>query len=417
MGLSKICVLLGLVGSTLSLISACSLHDIKEESEKIESRSTISGVVAFENSNTKPVYARLYEQKSKHVELINQVALNADGTYQFYVLPGTYLAAAYIDQNNNQQYERDEPAIYAGHQENKFDFNDIQQKQHFEHPKLIIKGPIQKVYDGKQRQALNNITQNIGKIVTLDDPMFGAENASLGLWQPLDFIQQVGGGLLMLQEYDKTKTPVIFVHGIMGNPLEFKVIIEKLNRDKFQPWVLYYPSGVRLDMVSDYFLNALNQLQNIYGFSDVQIIAHSMGGLMSRSLLMKQQVKPSFDISLFVTINSPLYGMDGAASGVKHSPIVIPSWRDVASGSDYVKRVHDWRLPADIPYHLIFSYLKEEDGDGVVPLSSQLSQSLQDEAIKIYGFNAQHAGILKMPELATRINKILANPEMKTKGN
>ena len=164
-------------------------------------------------------------------------------------------------------------------------------------------------------------------------------------------------------------------------------------------------------------MKALNQLHNIYAFSDVQIIAHSMGGLMSRSLLMKQQVKPSFDISLFVTINSPLYGMDGAASGVKHSPIVIPSWRDVASGSDYVTRVHDWRLPADIPYHLIFSYLKEEDGDGVVPLSSQLSQSLQDEAIKIYGFNAQHAGILKMPELATRLNQILANPEMKTTGN
>ena len=402
-----------LLACALYLLSACSLWEIKEQTEIIEDKSTISGVVQLEKGIAGSVFVRLYQHKNSYIELVNQMTLNTNGSYQFNVLPGRYLVAAYIDQNSNQQYERGEPAVYDGYAQKQPDLIDVQEKQHYKRPVLTISGPIQKVSSLKLKKSFNKAVQNIGKVVNLNDPMFGYDNASLGLWRPLEFVQQFGGGLLMLQDYDKEKTPVIFVHGIMGNPLNFEAIIKELDRDKFQPWVLYYPSGMRLDMVSDYFLNALNQLYAEYGFSDVQIIAHSMGGLMSRSFLMKQQVEPAFEISLFVTINSPLYGMDSAASGVKHSPIVISSWRDVAADSDYVKRVHEWQHPADIPYHLFFSYLKGEDGDGVVSLSSQLSPSLQEEAVKIYGFNARHAEILKQPEFISRLNSILSNPGVK----
>ncbi len=108
-----------------------------------------------------------------------------------------------------------------------------------------------------------------------------------------------------------------------------------------------------------------------------------MGGLMIRSFVMKhQQDQNEYQISLVITINSPLYGMDSATMGVK-SPIVIPVWRDIASNSDYVKRVHAWRWPKEIPYHLVFSFLPKKEGDGVVPLRSQLSLTLQDEAVRI----------------------------------
>ena len=410
MKLFKKCLLLA---CTLYLLSACALREIKEQVELIEDKSIISGFVELDKGITGSVYVRLYQHKNSYIELVNQMVLNTNGSYQFHVLPGRYLVAAYIDQNSNQHYERTEPAVYEGYGQKQPDLIDVQEKQHYKRPALTISGPIQKVSSLDLKVSLSKTVQNIGKIVNLNDPMFGDDNASMGLWRPLEFVQQFGGGLLMLQDYDKEKIPVIFVHGIMGNPLNFEAVIKELDRDKFQPWVLYYPSGMRLDMVSDHFLKALNQLYAEYRFSDIQIIAHSMGGLMCRSFLMKQQIEPAFEISLFVTINSPLYGMDSAASGVKHSPIVIPSWRDVATDSDYVRRVHEWQHPSRIPYHLFFSYLKGEDGDGVVSLSSQLSLSLQEEAVKIYGFNARHAGILKQPEFISRLNSILSNPEMK----
>ena len=65
-------------------------------------------------------------------------------------------------------------------------------------------------------------------------------------------------------------------------------------------------------------------------------------------------------------------------------------------------------MPDETAYHLVFSYLPGEEGDGVVPMNSQLSLSLQDEATKTYGFEAQHAQILKQEEFVQRFHKILA---------
>ena len=129
---------------------------------------------------------------------------------------------------------------------------------------------------------------------------------------------------------------------------------------------------------------------------------------MTRSLVMKHQSSQnSMNLAMVMTINSPLYGMDSAAKGVKSSPIVIPSWRDVARNSKFVETVHAWQWPKDIPYQMVFSYLPGEDGDGVVPLNSQLSQSLQQEAAHIQGFEAQHAGILSQQDFIAYFNQVL----------
>ena len=147
-----------------------------------------------------------------------------------------------------------------------------------------------------------------------------------------------------------------------------------------------------------------------YNFADIYLITHSMGGLMSRSFLIKhQQDQAKFDVSLYMTINSPLYGMDSTRSGVESSPIVIASWRDLATDSDYIRKVHRWHIPDETAYHLVFSYLPGEEGDGVVPMSSQLSLSLQEDASKIYGFQAQHAQILQQDNFILRFHKILAD--------
>lgn len=63
--------------------------------------------------------------------------------------------------------------------------------------------------------------------------------------------------------------------------------------------------------------------------------------------------------------------------------------------SNFLKEVNTWPWPKSLPYHLVFSYLHGEGGDGVVDLESQLPLKLQSEAKRIYGFNAGHANILE----------------------
>jgi pimeloyl-ACP methyl ester carboxylesterase len=148
-----------------------------------------------------------------------------------------------------------------------------------------------------------------------------------------------------------------------------------------------------------------------YEFKEVVVVAHSMGGLVTRAFVMKHEARRGrYKLAKVFTINSPLHGMDSAASGVKSSPIVVPVWRDVATGSEFIARLHEWHWPRDVPYFLIFSYMPREEGDGVVPLRSQLSNALQEEATAIRGLQAQHAEILHDAYFIHLLNEMLARP-------
>ena len=60
-----------------------------------------------------------------------------------------------------------------------------------------------------------------------------------------------------------------------------------------------------------------------------------------------------------------------------------------------------------VPYHLIFSYEQGEGSDGVVPLESQIPLSLQNEAIRLYGFKSGHALVLTDPGFIDTFNRIM----------
>jgi len=275
---------------------------------------------------------------------------------------------------------------------------------------MIIAGPPPAPpADIKTATRLRSSTENIGRVVPLDDPLFARDKYSLGMWKPLDFMKNIGGGLYFLQEYQPGRVPVLFVHGINGGPDDWRIIIEHLDRERFQPWVMYYPSGLRLDMVSDYMVKAMADLQNMYRFKQVDIIAHSMGGLVTRSFIKKyceHFPNRAKKIGLIVTINSPMGGMPSAALGME-APFAVPSWSDVAPGSDFLKDLHTWSWPDYIPYYLVFSYKEGESGDGTVSLQSQLPYDIQSEAVRMYGFNNTHSGTLRDKAFLSVLNELL----------
>lgn len=395
------------------LLTACQIIEIKKEAELIESAGIIEGRVVNGSSQKGPVIVKRYFKKGGVYLNDSQQIANRSGQYRFTTLPGTYFIAAFVDVNHdNEFHQHNENSEYFAFDNGKPARIIVTAKNTTKvQPFTIKENPQYFASLVEAREKLEKIESNLGRQIGWDNPILNEKYYSLGLWKPVQFLEKIGGGLFFLKEFHKEKIPIVFIHGINGGPLNWKNTIAQIDHNVFQPWLFYYPSGLRLDMISDYLLEAISILDAHNDFDEFGIVAHSMGGLIARSFVkkcVKQFPQLAGKLNLVVTINSPMNGMDSAASGVKHSPFVIPSWRDVASDSHYIKDLISWNWPKNIPYHLIFSYRVNSSDDGVVDLNSQIPLKLQSEATRIYGFNNNHTGTLKDKEFLVLLNSIFS---------
>lgn len=392
--------------------SGCGLSEIKRQTLAAENTGIIKGKVKVKSDQKGPIVVLRIEDKNGILTIENHVIATSSGKYMFIAEPGEYLIAAYIDVNRDGKFQRGQE--HGNFHTDPLTFH-LEAKQTVEVETIVISGdPPLPPEDKTVAIDESKTIANVGKVVSLDDPIFVRANYNMGMWRPMDFLKEVGGGFMFLQEYDPNKIPVIFVHGIAGGPTDLRIAIESIDKERFQAWILYYPSGLRLDMISDYFIKAVTDLQNKLGFTDMIVVAHSMGGLITRSFVKKYT--ESFperkeNLRLVMTINSPLGGMPSAANGVKNSPIVVPSWRDVANNSEFLEDLHTWVWPRDIPYYLVFSYEPGEDNDGIVSLNSQIPLKLQSEATRMFGFNNTHVGTVNEKAFIKLFNAMLTNGE------
>lgn len=102
-----------------------------------------------------------------------------------------------------------------------------------------------------------------GKVTTLSDPRFAAENIR----------PACGHRRLLLEKYDPSRIPVLFVHGTDGSPANFKYPIEHLDRQRFQPWVYYYPSSARLGLIADHLAQTVLQVELHYRVPKLIVVA------------------------------------------------------------------------------------------------------------------------------------------------
>jgi hypothetical protein len=92
----------------------------------------------------------------------------------------------------------------------------------------------------------------------------------------------------------------------------------------------------------------------------------------------------------------------------------VPSWRDMAPGSAYLKEIVSKPLPVGKQYDLIFSYKSSsamglpDENDGVVSLKSELLPQVQEEAVSVLGLDEDHTSILNSGVTLRRIEKLLA---------
>ncbi len=399
-------------------LADCKLLELRSNLETLGEMGLIGGHVSHDDAQGAPVIVVLVTGDGSQV--IDEFVLAGPGAFFFTPLPGHYRVAAFEDRNRDFRYEpADEPAAWYGAPtaidttaSRRTGHVDLRLPAVAERPLgiAIALSPTQR----RGSAVLPPIAT--GDVVSLDDPRFDPKNGSLGLWQPVDFMFKLEAGFYFLEKYDPDKTPVLFVHGAGATPRDFAYLIEHLDRKKFQPWVLYYPTGLELDQTAASAARWLNMLLIRYEFKHIAVVAHSMGGLVSRAMLNRFVASGAGDeLTVYVTLSTPWGGFASAESGVEDSPIVMPMWRSMAPNSEFLADLFVHPLPC--PHYLLFSYqgrslmLGNVASDGVVAVSSELPLHVQEAARKVYGFNHSHVGILSAPEVSALVNSLLADSE------
>ena len=414
------------------LSTGCDLLNIKEQQEKAAEFCRLKGTVKAERPKDSGLIVALLRHKGGALEhkdnwnLVDHFTLDQPGQWAFYSRPGTYFITAFQDINNNRIFERDEPAIpfdskqkfTCAPNENITNLNLVIPHQ----GRIPGDAPVD-ISDLQVRSTAEQLNVSlgqvlaIGEVISLKDQRFSRENARKGLWRPFDFVWESKPGVYFLQPYDKKKIPVIFIHGINGTPIEFSFLIEHLDQSRFQPWVVYYPSGSKLTNIATNLNRTITQLKAQHHFQELFLVAHSMGGLVARSMILEHsetfQEKP---YSLFISISTPWNGHN-AAKMAQHAPAAVYSWLDITPGSHFLsnlfysdnKKLAHRHLPQNIPHHLIFTYLSGEPDDGTISIESQLRPEAQEDAENLYGFLQSHTGVLEDNKTSILLNQLLFN--------
>jgi len=415
------------------LLGGCQLFGVEEQQEKIDAGCVISGEVSAGFPSNKPLVVLLVRitgpavsgQPGAGLELADHFVLERAGEFRFWVSSGDYGLAAFEDSNADLHYQTTEPFLRG----------DREQPLRCGEGDRI--GPVTLTIPKDGRSAIGrdlditalqvrsvddqaNVTLGqatvLGEVVSLDDPRFSQEMAESGLWKPYDFVFNARPGLYFLEPYDPNKTVVLFVHGISGTPASFKPLIDSLDHQRIQAWVYYYPSGLHLANIAEHLTQLMQKAQLRYDLSEFDVVAHSMGGLVTRGFLQRFRERSSVRVPLYVTMSTPWAGHAAAALGVEAAPQVVRVWYDMAPGSDYqnslyfedpaTRKVHR-PLPEGTEHHMLFTYQEGETDDGAVTVFSQLLWDAQRDATRLYGIDNTHMGILSDERTVEILNGLL----------
>jgi pimeloyl-ACP methyl ester carboxylesterase len=394
-GAGAVAIVLSLSFASSGCGSGSAVVRLLEDQNERARLVTLAGDVAIEGASGAPIVVsvlRVPEHAQASLQIVDYTILARPGRWSFFVDPGNrYRVIAFEDTNRDQQYDPDERlGTWNG-------FADVvvtpgqMQELHVEITGGVP-GPMPDVAmpTGESRNLY------IGDVRPLSDPRFGPENGRRGMWEPLAFMREVGGGVFLTEPHRPGRTPVVLVHGMTGYPQEFEEIVAALDAERFEPWLVQYPSGWELEPVADYVARGLVELSHALEIDHMCIVAHSMGGVVSRRALRFLADRAHADLVRgFVTLASPLGGIPSAAAGARFSPIRVPSWTSLVPDGPFMTSQYAQPLPEATRYALFFAFDGDGAGDGVVPLTSQLREEAQREAAHVRGFHTTHTGILE----------------------
>jgi pimeloyl-ACP methyl ester carboxylesterase len=376
-----------------------------------EGLATIKGEVVSTSTGSYPIIVAVWDADDPTQKVLRFWPMYHPGEFRFVLpAPANYRVLVFEDRNRDFVFQDDEPAAFC----QTASAVSVSAGQRLEGLRISLaesdRVDLDYAVDVSSPAAavtLANVTVKYGELVGIEDARFTQANAAMGLWEPLRFLQEVGAGMYFLEPFDPDKTPIMFVHGLSGHPAQWKDMVAHLDRDHFQPWLFFYPSGASLQVLSDELYRITKTLCARYKFTDMHLVAHSMGGLVARGFLntMARQESP-IKIPLFVTISTPWGGHEATEMGVKYAPAVVPSWLDMLPGSAFQNELWETSLSPETTHLLMFSYrgkgspFMDRNNDGTVTLSSELDMRAQMAASRVVGFSEDHVSILSSQEVS-----------------
>ncbi|MGI9432394.1 MAG: esterase/lipase family protein [Myxococcota bacterium] len=359
--------------------------------------------------------------------VVQHVLRQGPGRWFADLAPGCYGVGAWSDRDGDYTYDSDEPAAAAStipdgllRVEERDRLHGIQivipeeGRLELDPMNFAVQSLEVRTHEDQLLTSLDALSVE-GEVVELADERFGAASGRLGYWQPIEFCWQFQAGVYFLEPYDPGRIPVLFVHGALGYPQEFTTLIENLDRERYQPWFYFYPSGSYLGPVSELLAQGILRLQYRHGFDEMAVVAHSMGGLVARSSALRlHESVQEFPLRLFVSIATPWGGMKSARSGVKNSPIVVPSWRDVAAESPFLENlffasedqsgpeVPRKKLHQDVEVGMIFA-----TKDKTIGLDTAIRWEAVRDAGERWPLPYDHVSILESPEASLVLGELL----------
>ena len=405
----------------LAGLTACGMLAVKEQQAKLDATCRLGGHVDAERVDAAPLIVVLARLKGEAWQVADHVVLERPGLWGFAASAGTYGVVAFQDLNRDLKLQPDEPYLRAEKErlitckpgERRMDLAlrvPADGRSSFRET-LDVSALQARTFSQQLELSLAQVTA-VGEVANLSDARFEESIAEDGLWRPFDFLFKGHPGVYFLGAYDSTKIPVLFVHGINGTPQNFRTLIERLDRRRFQPWVYYYPSGAALPQVADHLTQTMRKLQVQYGFPTFAVVAHSMGGLVSRGFLQRyREGGGGAAVPLFVSISTPWDGHKAAEHSAR-APVAMPRvFTDMSPGSEYLRSLYG-RDPG-VPHYLLFSFRHTgvfggEASDGTVTVASQLRTAAQKSAVRVEGFDETHMSVLEAAAVSERLNELLA---------
>lgn len=397
-------------------LAGCMFSALDEDLEKLQHATHLfAGAVSTSGAETDGIVIVAMHDDAGEV-IAGFRMLSGGGAFEIRADRKQTWVFAFFDRNHDLIFQKDEPFAWAN------DSSPLDPaKQATDEIEIVLRSesigdshyPRELVGEPLENKFGNYVKLNVGTVSSLDDALFSMLQAEKGLWQPFDFTEDGGAGIHFIEAFDPGRIPVLFVHGISGTPQNFRHLIENLDTSKYQAWVTSYPSGMRLSWIARGVYQIIEVLNVQYDFDELHIVAHSMGGLVSKGTLNICAQNSSCEyVRTYTTISTPWNGVASAENGTKWSPTVIPVWWDMVPNSEYISSLFETPFPNGLSYHLLFGYRHDklvgtESSDGVVALTSQLRLDAQQQAESVLGYDEGHVSILNSDATAHRVYEIL----------
>jgi len=347
---------------------------------------------------------RLYSEKNEYTEY---AVTKGHGAFMLYLPQGRYQLFAITDYNHDGVFENNEVSGLYGSAREPVEIslsegellrNVVIRTARANRTKIIL--PLE-WQQKKDRDLIRQVTQN-GQVLKIYHEHFSWENAQTGYWNPSSFMKAYGAHIYQTQPYAPGKIPILFVHGTEGTPYNWIYFYMRLDQSRYQPWFFYYPSGIRLPLAAALLEEELQELRQKYGFRKMAIVAHSVGGLTTRSFLARRSARDKDDfVKLFVSLATPWSGFGAADASQVIVHKSIPSWVDMGKQSVFINSSLGEKLPGHVKHYIFYGKNDKICGD------KALDERAVRSAVKTLEFECTHDTILSDRKVFAEFKTIL----------